>query len=283
MWWRWKKQIRKWSLLRQEGFKCVLCLSSGSVIRQIFSKYREGPLKSAQRWWVPLSKVLRSAFTFTTGQLIGSSAEWCLCRGEQGTPLSSVSAQLLPSCHCGWVLRKEKEKEKLYAMVSARKGNLVECSLKHSALLITSHNSNLVSTHSLYLDFLMLPLRGKKTHYKTTWTGEAFRRNFKLFAALIVEIGTLSEFMNEASEMISAQTDGFPRWCFRQWGTLLNVGPHPPLCRPSPLLHSVLNRYCNAYYTACHLFIYIGTQKGYKKCLIHLFWVLPAEKNTNIV
>lgn len=162
MWWRWKKQIRKWSLLRQEGFKCVLCLSSGSVIRQIFSKYREGPLKSAQRWWVPLSKVLRSAFTFTTGQLIGSSAEWCLCRGEQGTPLSSVSAQLLPSCHCGWVLRKEKEKEKLYAMVSARKGNLVECSLKHSALLITSHNSNLVSTHSLYLDFLILPLRGKK-------------------------------------------------------------------------------------------------------------------------
>lgn len=46
-----------------------------------------------------------------------------------------------------------------------------------------------------------------KLHEQVKLSGEIS----SFLAALIVEIGTLSEFMNEASEMISAQTDGFPR------------------------------------------------------------------------
>lgn len=58
-----------------------------------------------------------------------------------------------------------------------------------------------------------IPEGGKKKQqlYNTAPSGETLGRSFKLFVALVVEVGTLSELIKEAKEMVSTRNRWFPQ------------------------------------------------------------------------
>ena len=66
------------------------------------------------------------------------------------------------------------------------------------------------------------PEGGKKRKklYNTAPSGETLGRSFKLFVALVVEVGTLSELIKEAKEMVSTRNRWFPQMISDSGGDL---------------------------------------------------------------
>lgn len=60
----------------------------------------------------------------------------------------------------------------------------------------------------------------KKKLYNTAPSGETLGRSFKLFVALVVEVGTLSELIKEAKEMVSTRNRWFPQMISDSGGDL---------------------------------------------------------------
>lgn len=67
-----------------------------------------------------------------------------------------------------------------------------------------------------------IPEGGKKKQqlYNTAPSGETLGRSFKLFVALVVEVGTLSELIKEAKEMVSTRNRWFPQMISDSGGDL---------------------------------------------------------------